>query len=347
MMDDAIRALRGGSDLAYDVMSGVMSEILAGDTGDAQNADFLRCLAAKGETDEELLAMLDAMGEAAVPVCPVRRYRLIDMCGTGGDGLSTLNVSTAASFVAAACGCKVAKHGNRSSTGACGSADIFESLGYDLDLGPAEAARLLKRHGICFMFAPRFHPAMRHVAAARKMIGARTAFNLLGPLSNPACMAGQLVGVSAGIRLDRIPRMLAKRGVKRVMAVRSEDGMDELSACAASSVCMMNDSVITEYVVRPEEFGLRRSPPEGLRVGNMEEAVRAFVRVLEGTANAAMTDTVILNAAGGLIVSGVADRLADAVNIACGAVHCGAAFKVLERFVRDAGDIERLEAIIR
>lgn len=340
MITETIARLQRGLDMTHDEAGAAVTEMLSGRTDDKQNAQFIFSLAAKGETDEEILGMLETMQEFSLKMTPRETTETaIDMCGTGGDGLETFNISTAASFVVAAAGGRVAKHGNRSNSGASGSADVFECLGYDLDMEPAQVSRILDRHGICFMFAQKFHPAMRHVAAARKAVGKKTAFNLLGPLSNPACTKNQLVGVSSADMLERIPHILKKRGAKSAMTVMAANGMDEFSTASGNSVRMLNDGEVTKSVVDPEEVGLHRSEMQEIRVSSRADAMSAFVRVLDGTANRAMTETVALNAAGGLVVAGVSDSMKEAVEVALGAMDGGEAFSLLERFVADTGDL--------
>ena len=241
MISELISKLQEKTDLTYDEMNQVMTDVLSGKTTDTENADFLSNLADKGETDDELLGMLDKMQEFSLKIEPKNTGTIIDMCGTGGDKLQTFNISTTASFVVAAAGGIVAKHGNRSSSGISGSADIFEYFGYDLNLEPPKIAKVLEKHNICFMFAQKFHPAMRHVSAARKQLGKRTAFNLLGPLSNPAGVKNQLVGVFSIEYLDRLPLILKRKGVENIMTVRSDDGMDEFSTSSTNRVCILRD----------------------------------------------------------------------------------------------------------
>lgn len=342
MISGLISMLDRGADLTYDDMGSAMAGMLSGEFSDSQNAEFLSKLADKGETDDELLGMLDKMQEFAVRVEPGNAGAAIDMCGTGGDRLQTFNVSTTASFVVAAAGGVVAKHGNRSSSGASGSADVFERLGYDLGRGPSEVARSLERHGIAFMFAQRFHPAMRHVAAARKLVPGRTAFNLLGPLSNPAGVKNQLVGVSSPEFLGRIVGILERRGAQSAMAVRSEDGMDEFSTSATNRVCALQGGRTVAEAVDPEDVGLHRSALRDIRIESVEGAMASFVGVLKGTANRAMIETAALNAAGGLVVGGLAKDLKDGTELALATIRGGGAFRLLERFVADTGDVARL-----
>lgn len=342
MITDTITRLQRGLDMTKDEAGAAVEEMLSGNTGDVQNARFLSSLAVKGETDEELLGMLEMMRKFALKVTPNGAETAIDMCGTGGDGLGTFNISTAASFVVAAAGGKVAKHGNRSNSGVSGSADVFEYFGYDLGMEPGLVSEILDRHGICFMFAQKFHPAMRHVAAARKAVGGRTAFNLLGPLSNPAGTKNQLVGVSSADMLERIPSILKKSGAESAMTVMAANGMDEFSTASNNSVRMLRDGTITKSVVDPEKVGLHRSEVCDIQAVSREDALRAFVGVLDGTAGRAMIETVALNAAGGLVVAGVSGSIGEAVEAALGVMDGGEAFALLERFVADTGDVARI-----
>lgn len=356
-----------GTDARCEEVQALLGLMLEGKTSDAQNARFLSGMAAKGETDEELACMLEVMMAKAVSVRPRSKTPPIDVCGTGGDMQQTFNVSTAAAFVAAAAGCTVAKHGNRSTSGVCGSADIFESVGYDIRAGPPRVAEILEEHGICFMFAQRFHPAMRHVAPARRMVGGRTAFNLLGPLANPAGVTRQLVGVSSADLLYRIPRILLKRGAAKVVTVMSADGMDELSTSSANTMLTVmaawegegagggdskekggRGAIIApqEAVVRPEDVGLHRSERHEIRVGSRQEALKAFVDALDGASGRrAMCETAALNAAAALLVADKADDLAGAVETCIDAIDSGRASAKLDGFVADCGDALLLEEI--
>jgi len=345
MISEMILALKEGTDLTYEQMSLAMTDVLSGRTSDSQNADFLSYLADKGETDDELLGMLDKMQEFSLRMEPRNKGTVIDMCGTGGDRLRTFNISTAASFVVAAAGGTVAKHGNRSSSGVSGSADIFEYFGYDLNMEPANIADILQKHSICFMFAQKFHPAMRHVSAARKTLGRRTAFNLLGPLSNPAGVTNQLVGVSSAEYLDRLPLILKKRGAENIMTVRSDDGMDEFSTSSVNRVCILKDGKVLMNAIDPEVLGLHKSSLKDIQVSSKDGAIRSFIGVLNGTANQSMIETVALNAAGGLIVANICKNFEDAIQVALETMDSGKAFALLKRFVQDTGDISKLKEV--
>jgi len=345
MISDLISKLQHKTDLTYDEMNGVMTEILSGNTNIAENVDFLSSLGEKGETDDELLGMLDKMQELSLKIEPKKAGTMIDMCGTGGDQLQTFNVSTTASFVVAAAGGIVAKHGNRSTSGVSGSADIFEYFGYDLNQEPSKIVQVLEKHKICFMFAQKFHPAMKHVSPARKQLGKRTAFNLLGPLSNPAGVKNQLIGVFSNEYLDRLPAILKRRGGQNIMTVRSDDGMDEFSTSATNRVCILRDGKVLTNSIDPEVVGLHKSKLEDIQIQTREDAIKSFVGVLNNTANQAMIETTTLNAAGGLIVANIADNFEDGVELAMNTIKDGKAFKTLENFVADAGDITKLKEI--
>jgi anthranilate phosphoribosyltransferase len=322
-----------------------MSDVLSGKTSDVENADFLSLLADKGETDDELLGMLDKMQEFSLKVEAKNQGTLIDMCGTGGDKLQTFNISTTASFVVAAAGGMVAKHGNRSSSGVSGSADIFEYFGYDLNSEPVKIAEILQKHNICFMFAQKFHPAMRHVSAARKQLGKRTAFNLLGPLSNPANVKNQLIGVFSIEYLDRLPLLLKRKGVENIMTVRSDDGMDEFSTSSVNRVCVLKKDKVLMNAIDPEVVGLHKSTLQDIQISTKEDAIKSFVGVLNNTANQAMVETAALNAAGGLIVANISKNFEEAVELALDTIKSGKAFTLLEKFVQDTGDISKLKEI--
>ena len=345
MISEIVKKLQEKTDLTYNEINGAMAEILLGKTTDSENVSFLSNLAEKGETDDELLGMLDKMNEFALKVVPKNQGTLIDMCGTGGDKLQTFNVSTTASFVVAAAGGIVAKHGNRSSSGVSGSADIFEYFGYDLNQEPSQIVDILEKHNICFMFAQKFHPAMKFVSAARKQIGKRTAFNLLGPLSNPAGVKNQLVGVFSIEYLDRLPLIMKRKGVENIMTVRSDDGMDEFSTSSVNRVCILRNDKVLMNAIDPEVVGLHKSSLQDIQIKTREDAIKSFVGVLNNTANQAMIETTALNAAGGLIVANIVKNFEEGVELALKTIKDGNAFSLLENFVKDTGDLSKLKEI--
>ena len=346
MISNLIQKLQEKTDLTYDEMNNIMTDILSGNISIQENVDFLSNLADKGETDDELLGMLDKMQELSLKIEPKNAGTVIDMCGTGGDRLQTFNISTTASFVVAATGGVVAKHGNRSTSGVSGSADIFEYFGYDLNQEPSKIVEILEKHKICFMFAQKFHPAMKHVSPARKKLGKRTAFNLLGPLSNPAGVKNQLVGVFSNEYLDRLPTILKRKGAENIMTVRSDDGMDEFSTSATNRVCILRDDKVLMNAIDPEVVGLHKSSLNDIQISTRKDAIKSFVGVLNNTANQAMIETTALNAAGGLIVANIANNFEEGVELAMNTIKDGKAFKTLENFVADTGDISKLKEMI-
>ena len=343
MIKDLTQQLSRGDSLTIDQMTSVMNEILGGTQNDQDVADFLKNLTQKGESDDELLAMLNKMEEYSLHISPNCKGKIIDVCGTGGDKLKTFNISTAASFVIAGAGGNVAKHGNRSISGVSGSADIFEYFGFDLNSEPNKVNETIEKFGIGFMFAQKFHPAMKNVAKARKVVGGRTAFNLLGPLTNPALVKNQLIGVFSENYQERIIKILQRKNAETIMTVRSADGMDELSTTSKNQICMLKDNTITKMILDPQEIGLQKGNISDIQINSKEDAIKSFVSVLNGSANKTKIEITALNAAGGLLVSDIADSFADAIELTLDTIHSGKAFDKLENFVKNCGDIEKLE----
>ena len=343
MIKDLTQQLSRGDSLTIDQMTSVMNEILGGTQNDQDVADFLKNLTEKGESDDELLAMLNKMEEYSLHISPNCKGKIIDVCGTGGDKLKTFNISTTASFVIAGAGGNVAKHGNRSISGVSGSADIFEYFGIDLNSEPNKVNETIEKFGIGFMFAQRFHPAMKNVANARKIVGGRTAFNLLGPLTNPAMVKNQLIGVFSENYQKRIVKILKRKNAETVIAVRSDDGMDELSTTSKNQICMLKNNMITEMTLDPQKIGLQKGNISDIQISSKEDAIKSFVTVLNDSANKTKIEITALNAAGGLIVSDMADSFTDAVELALDTIRSGKAFDKLENFVKNCGNIEKLE----
>ncbi len=345
MINDLTQQLLRGNNLTIDQMTYVMNEILSGTQDDQDVAEFLKNLTQKGESDDELLAMLNKMEEYSLHISPNCNGKIIDVCGTGGDNLKTFNISTAASFVIATAGGNVAKHGNRSISGVSGSADVFEYFGFDLNSEPSKVNETIEKFGIGFMFAQKFHPAMKNVANARKSVGGRTAFNLLGPLTNPAMIKNQLIGVFSDDYQERIVKILKRKNAETIMAVRSADGMDELSTTSKNQICMLKNNIITKMTLDPQEVGLQKGNITDIQISSKEDAINSFVTVLNGSANKTKIEVTALNAAGGLIVSNIVDSFTDAVELALNTIHSGKAFDKLENFVKNCGDIEKLEGV--
>jgi anthranilate phosphoribosyltransferase len=343
MISEKITKLSDNKDLSYGEMCDIMNEILGGKISVQDTASFLKNLTAKGESNDELLAMLDMMQEHAIHIEPKCSGRIIDVCGTGGDKMSTFNVSTTASFVIAAGGVNVAKHGNRSTSGISGSADIFEYFGYDLNMEPNKIKDIIEKFNIGFMFAQKFHPAMKNVAEARKMLGIRTAFNLLGPLSNPAQVKNQLVGVFAPAYLQRVITLLQFRGAENVMTVISSDGLDELSTTSKNYIYHLKNGEIHNFVLEPSEIGLAKASLADIQISTREEAIRSFVSVLNGTGKKSMVDVTALNAAAGFIVGGISDKFDEALEIAFDTIHSGKSFDLFRNFIKYCGNISKLE----
>lgn len=345
MITEYTARLMNGQDLTLDEMSKSMDELLSNSISDSEKAEFLKNLSKKGESDDELYAMLNKIDEHGIHINPACKGTIIDVCGTGGDSLQTFNISTATAFVIAAAGGTVAKHGNRSVSGILGSADVFEYFGYDLNASPEKTEKIIERFGIGFMFAQKFHPSMKNVANARKMLGARTAFNLLGPLCNPARVKNQLIGVFSDEYLERIIRILKKRGAQNIMTVHSDDGLDELSITGNNKVCFLKNGKIETFTVDPEKFGLHKSSINDIRVSSKEDAIQAFLSVLNGTANRSMQEITVLNAAGGLMVANVAEGFSEGIEIARQTIKNGKAYSLLTDFVRACGQIEKLNEV--
>ena len=326
----AIDAVCAGDHLTADHAAAVLAEIMEGRSGEVQTAAFLIALRAKGETVSELVGLARTMRALSTPV-ETQREDLVDTAGTGG-GPSTFNVSTTAALVAAAAGCAVAKHGNRSNTSRCGSADLLEALGVNIELSPEQVGRCVDEIGFGFMFAPRHHTAMAHVVPVRKELGVRTIFNFLGPLTNPAGAERQLLGVSDRHYQETIAEALVGLGSVRAMVVAAEDGLDELSISARTRVIEVADGGTEEWFVEPGEFGLGEAELEQVAGGSPEENAAASRAVLEGEAGP-RRDLVLLNAGAGIYVGGLAGSLAESVERATATVDNGDAGELLQRLI--------------
>lgn len=328
---DAILHVTARGDLSEAEAAAVFGTLLSGDATPAQIGAFLVALRMKGETVDELTGAARALRAHAVRV-PGVPADAVDTCGTGGDGASTINVSTAAALVAAGAGAHVAKHGNRASSGTVGSADVLETLGVRLELTPGALGDCLREVGFAFMFAPLFHPALRHAAAPRREIGVRTIFNLLGPLANPAGVRRQVIGVPERPLVDLLAQCLARLDVEHVWVVHGGEGIDELGLAGDSTVAEVRGGRVALRTIRAAEVGLGTAPAAALRVRSRDEAALRVRRVLAGEPGPDR-DVVCLNAAAALVVAGVAPDLAAGVVQAAAAVDRGDAGRVLERLV--------------
>jgi anthranilate phosphoribosyltransferase len=328
--------------LARDEACAVMSEVLTGECTDAQIAALLVALHMKGETVEEIVGFAEAIRAAApalatdepvIDVSGTEREALVDTCGTGGDASSTFNISTATALVAAGAGVRVAKHGNRSVTSKCGSADVMEALGVNINLTPARVTACLHEVGIAFLFAPALHSAMKYVQPARRELRLRTVFNLLGPLTNPARASAQVVGVYSDELVEKLAEALSMLGLRRALVVHGSDGLDEITISGPTRIAEVRDSRVHTYEVTPEDFGLPHAPIESLSGGDTAANARIIREILQGK-KSACRDVVLLNAAGALVAAGKADHLRDAVPIAAQSIDSGAAAQKLEALIK-------------
>ncbi|WP_036253208.1 anthranilate phosphoribosyltransferase [Methylobacter sp. BBA5.1] len=319
----ALQILLDKQDLSADQMRAVMRLIMSGGATDAQIGGFLIALRCKGESVDEIAAAAEVMRELAGKV-PVRGEHIIDTCGTGGDGANTFNISTTCAFVVAAAGGRVAKHGNRSVSSSCGSADVLEAAGVNLDLTAEQVASCVNEIGVGFLFAPKHHGAMKYAIGPRREMGVRTLFNLLGPLSNPAGAPNQLIGVFGKDWLEPLAQVLKKLGSRHVLVVNADDGLDEISIACATSVAELKDGQVTTYAVTPEQFGLQRASIAELAVDGTASSLSMVKSVLDNLPGPAR-DIVTLNAGAAIYAADLADSLAAGVEKARQVIASGAA----------------------
>jgi len=342
MIVEAIRKVVDGKDLSRGEAFNVMDAIMSGQATDAQIASFLTALRMKGETVEELIGFARVMREKVslvktrarvqASLSGTDREMLVDTCGTGGDATGTFNVSTATAFVAAGAGIPVAKHGNRSVSSLCGSADVVEALGVRLDLPPERVGRCVDEVGIGFCYAPLLHKAMKFVMLARKEIRIRTVFNILGPLTNPARAAAQVIGVYDGRLTEVMAQVLKELGTVRAFVVHGEDGLDEISNTGASRISEVRNNQVRTYTVRPEDFGLAPARIVDLQGGSAADNAEIIRSILKGE-RGPKRDIVVLNAAAAIAAGGKADDIAAGVAVAQESIESGAALDKLTRLV--------------
>ena len=331
MIQAALARLLDGHDLARDEAREVMNGIMRGEATPAQIGGFLVALRLKGETADEIAGCAEAMRSHVLAVAP-ERQDLVDTAGTGGDGARTFNISTAAALVAAAAGAGVAKHGNRAVSSASGSADVLEALGFSLELEPERIARSIDELGFGFLFAPSHHPAMRHAAPVRKELAARTVFNVLGPLTNPAGARAQVVGVYAPELVPTIAEVLAQLGARRAFVVHGAGGIDELSPAGPNLVCEVVGGKVVERQIDPADFGVPRCRPEDLTGGTPAENAATVREIFQGE-RGPKREAVLLNAAGAIAAGGHAEDLEEGYGIAAAAIDSGAAAARLDELV--------------
>jgi anthranilate phosphoribosyltransferase len=330
MIKEAISQLIAGNSLTVNEASAVMTEIMEGEATPAQFGAFVTALRLKGETVDEIVGLARVMRAKAIPVTvdgPV-----VDTCGTGGDAAGTFNISTAAAIVAAAAGVKIAKHGNRAMSSQCGSADVLEALGVNINLNAEQVAECLKQAGIGFMFAPAYHPAMKYAAGPRREIGIRTVFNVLGPLTNPAGAEAQVVGVADRLLLEKLILSLKELGCKHALVVHGEDGLDEITVTTGTRIHELKNGTLSSYTIIPEDFGFRRAKAGDLKGTDSAENAKLVQRIFKGEPGA-QRQIVLLNAAAALIAGGKADSFKQGIKMAGETIDQGLARKKLEELV--------------
>ena len=331
MFPALIEKLRHQEDLTTVEAAAAMAAIMKGEAAQAQIAGLLVGLSIKGERPTELVGFAQTMRANAVAITPPAGP-VFDTCGTGGDRSGTFNISTASAIVLAACGMRIAKHGNRSVSSQCGSADVLEALGVNIQAAPAIVEQCLNEVGVAFLFAPTFHPAMKHAAQARKDLGVRTAFNLLGPLTNPARPSRQIVGVPRPELTELLARSLSLLGSERAWVVHGADGLDELSTTGYTKVSESHGKAVLTFYVHPSDFGLAKATPESLKGGDAAKNAAIVRAVLSGEAGP-QRDVVLLNAGAALFVAGNADHVTMGIAKAAAAIDSGAATNVLKQLI--------------
>jgi anthranilate phosphoribosyltransferase len=334
MFTELLEKLMRHEDLTEDEAAGAMREVMEGRATGASLAAFLSALVMKGERPAEVVGFARTMRNHAVPLS-APAGDVFDTCGTGGDRSGTFNISSATALVVAACGVKVAKHGNRSVSSRCGSADVFEALGVNVAAPPAVVERSLHDANIAFFFAPTFHPSMKHAAQTRRELGIRTAFNLLGPLTNPAGARRQIVGVPKPELADLVARSLLRLGSERAWVVHGVDGIDEISTTGYTKVLECRDGAVNTFYIHPAEFGVPKASPGDLQGGDAARNAAIVREILNGKPGPAR-DIVVLNAAAALFVAGGAPSVREGITRAAAAIDCGAAAATLEAMVRSS-----------
>jgi anthranilate phosphoribosyltransferase len=330
MIKEAINLLVSGQSLTEGQAAAVMEEIMNGEATPAQFGAFVTALRLKGENIDEIVGLAKTMRSKAIVVsisAPV-----VDTCGTGGDGCHTFNISTAAAFVGAGAGLNIAKHGNRAMSSQCGSADVLEALGVKIDLNAEQVERCIEEVGIGFMFAPAFHPAMKHAASPRREIGIRTIFNILGPLTNPAGAKFQVLGVADGSLLEKMAIALQSLGCRHALVVHGEDGLDEITVTGKTHICELKDDEIENYSVSPEDVGLPKSSRDSLSGGTLDENAALLRGVLMGTPGPRQ-DVVLMNAAAAMLAGDRVNTLQEGVALAREVIDNGKALAKLEQLI--------------
>lgn len=336
MIGEAIVKLAKKENIGYDMSREVMNEIMSGTASDVQKSAYLTALSLKGETIEEITGSAEEMRNHCTRL--EHKMEVLEIVGTGGDGSNSFNISTTAALITAAAGVPVAKHGNRAASSKSGAADCLEALGVNIMITPEQSRRILEELGICFLFAQKYHAAMKYVAPVRKELGIRTVFNILGPLANPASASMQVMGVYAEEMLEPMAKVLSNLGVRRGMVVYGLDKLDELSISAPTRICEIENGSFLSYSVTPEQFGMKRCAKEELAGGSPQENARITRAVLSGE-KGPRRDAAVLNAAAAVYIAGRAVDIAEGVMLAEEAIDSGRALEKLEQFIRLSNQI--------
>jgi anthranilate phosphoribosyltransferase len=349
MIRECIQKLVDGNDLTFEESGEIMREVMSGKATNSQTAAFLTALRMKGEAVEELIAFASVIRKNCCQIQPHVHGRLVDTCGTGGDKVKTFNVSTAAAFVIGGAGISVAKHGNRAVTSKSGSADVLEKLGLNLNLEPKVVEGIIEKVGVGFMFAPAFHPVMKYASEPRREIGIRTVFNILGPLTNPACANAQLLGVYDQKLVVPMAYALRQLGCEEAMVVHGLDGLDEISTVGKTVIAHLKKGDVVKLELVPSNFGVKTAKITDLQSSTVEESAETLFRILRGSIiDDAKSEIVLVNSAAGIIVGGKAENFKEGMEIARKSIKSGAAYAKLKALVKaSGGSLQRLEEFER
>ena len=348
MIKECIQKLVNGADLTYEESTAAMKEIMSGEATNAQIGAFLTALRTKGETSEEITAFTTVMKECCHKIHPSVKGRLVDTCGTGGDKIKTFNISTTAAFVVAGADIAVAKHGNRSVTSKCGSADVLERLGLNLNVEPKKVEKAIEEVGVGFMFAPAFHPAMKYAIGPRRELGIRTVFNVLGPLTNPADASAQLIGVYDPKLTESLAYSLKSLGCEEAMVVHGLDGLDEISTIGKTAISWLRNGEVTTREMAPKDFGTKRAKLEDIRGTTPEQSAELAFKILYGCIGAddPRREIVQVNGAAAIIVAGEAEDFGYGTETAKESIENGGAYKKLKELIKfSSGDLSKLEQL--